>query len=387
MKYIETVVDVVNNVKKELGKNNWKEVTDRLQKLFPNKQLTTEGVRSTYRRHGKTLVNPDVTTTKTNDALKGNITLEDRLFPRIQKKTSVTAVAELLGVSEDNILLAVAKLQMQGHPRVRVWQEGGKTFVQNMKKAKEYGLLTDISEKWKNTSKISIGVVSDTHIGSEYANETALNHFYDLLQERGISIVLHAGDVFEGYNIKRPETFFNNVAVGFQNQLERGIAKYPKREGITTYMISGNHDEWYIQKGFADIVKTLSMTRGDLVFLGNSYAKIKVTPKIDITLFHPNDGSAANVYGKLQNFVSRAGVKLSKINILGHYHKLAWLYMNDVHAFYPASFQRQSSWMNLNNLRSEVGAIILNLTVNNETGELLALNFEHVDYNDYNEQS
>lgn len=123
------------------------------------------------------------------------------------------------------------------------------------------------------------------------------------------------------------------------------------------------------------------MSRPDIQFLGNSFARVWLTPELDLTLYHPNDGSSANVFGKLQNFLIRAGNKISKINILGHYHKLAWVNFNDRHALYPASFQKQSKWMNMNNLRSEVGAMIITLTVSKEIGELLTFNFEHFDYN------
>ena len=387
MKYRDAVIKVVNGVKEEFGKNNWAEVVERLKLLYPTKQITTEGARSTYRRHGGTLVNPTAVRAKKQDALGGKETLEDRLFPRIQRKAELSAVAKLLGVTEDDILLSVAKLQLDGFIRVKVWKEGPITYVQNIRKAKEFGLLTSLVDKWQHTSKLSFGVISDTHFSSEYTNEEALNHFYDLMVERGISTVLHAGDLSEGFKQTRVESFLGNKAIGFQQQVDYIEKNYPKRNGIETFVISGNHDEWYMQQGLADIVKTISKSRPDIKFLGNSYAKVQVTPKIEITLFHPNDGSSANIFGKLQNFIDRGGKKVSKINILGHYHKLAWLYKDDVHAFYAASFQRQSSWMNLNNLRSEVGAIILNLTVNSVTGELLALNFEHIDYNDYNEQA
>lgn len=385
MKYIDVVKKIVKDIQKEYGRNNWSEAVRRLQVLYPTKKLTTEGVRSTYRRHGDTLVNPTTTQTKKLDYLAGRETLEDRLFPRIQRKTELSAIAKFLGVTEDDILLSVAKLQMNGFTRVRVWKEGNTTYIQNVRKAKEFGQLTSIVDKWKNTSKISIGVVSDTHLGSEYTNEEALNHFYDLMVERGIPVVLHAGDLSEGFKQTRVETFLGNKAIGFQQQVDYISKNYPKRDGVETLVISGNHDEWYMQQGLADIIKTVSMIRPDIKFLGNSYAKVLITPKIEITLFHPNDGSSANIFGKLQRFIERGGKKVSKINILGHYHKLAWIYKDDVHAFYAASFQRQSSWMNLNNLRSEIGGLILNLTVNTETGELLALNFEHIDYNDYND--
>lgn len=379
--YINTVLKVTEEVKNEFGKFSWAEVAYRVKKLYPHKNITYEGVRSVYRRHGKTFKNPDVIRAKTNDTLAGRTNLKDRLLPRLRTKASINQLANYLNVPADHILLALTKLQLEGYSQIKIWSEGGEAFAQIFKRAKDTNNEYDISDKWKNASTITLGIISDTHIGSEYYNEEALNHFYDLMVERGIKTVLHCGDLFEGFKRARPEAFLNNKAIGFQAQLNYGERVFPKRDGVETLVISGNHDEWYMVEGLADIVKTFARIRPDVKFLGNSFARVWLTPKLDLTLFHPNDGTSSNIFGKLQQFLARGGDKRSKINILGHYHKFAYLKHDGMHAFYPASFQRQSNWMSRNNLHSEVGALILTLKVDTNTGDLLSLNFEFIDYN------
>lgn len=384
MKYRDTVLKIAEEVRnRNNGRNDWNEVSDRVRKLFPDKRVTPESVRGINRRHGKKHVDPNISSAKRADNLAGRESLEERILYRIKYKTDIKALSDILEVTVNEILLEVAKLQLKGFTGVKIWTEGKRQYIQNLRKAKEFGNEEDLIDKWHNSEEIVIGIVADTHLGSEYCDEESLNHFYDLAKERGIDTILHAGDIFEGYKNTRVETFLGNKAIGFQEQLEYGIKHYPKRDGITTYVISGNHDEWYIQQGLADIVKTFAGSRTDIKFLGNSYARIWLTPEVDITLYHPNDGSSLNVFHKLQNFINRGQDKVSKINVLGHYHKLGWISFNDIHGIYPASFQKQSKWMNMNNLRSEVGAIILTLKVDKDTGELLSLIFEHIDYNTY----
>lgn len=140
-----------------------------------------------------------------------------------------------------------------------------------------------------------------------------------------------------------------------------------------------NHDDFYIQEGLANIVKTVAVIRDDINYLGDDFARVWLTPNLDMTLYHPNDGSAANVHHKAQRFIENGGGKVSKINIIAHYHKTLWMKHKGSYALLSSSFQKQSNWMNQNNLTSNVGGYILNIKVDKE-GNLLALDTEYVDF-------
>ena len=89
------------------------------------------------------------------------------------------------------------------------------------------------------------GVISDTHYGSKYAREDVAEDLYDWFQTEGIERVYHAGNYIEG------EARFNRFdlieqAHGMQSQLNYFAENYPKRKGITTYLVSGDdHEGWY----------------------------------------------------------------------------------------------------------------------------------------------
>jgi len=88
------------------------------------------------------------------------------------------------------------------------------------------------------------GVVSDTHLNSKEQQLTHLNRMYDLFAAEGVSDVYHAGDITAGEGMFTGQVYeiFN---VGFDNQADYVIKHYPKREGITTHFITGNHDLSY----------------------------------------------------------------------------------------------------------------------------------------------
>jgi len=339
---------------------------------------SNDSIRSLYRFHYEDARNRHrINNASLIDRLSGLNYLEDRILKRIKKKTLVSALAELLEVTEDDILLTATKLKLSGHTNIKVFKEGNRTFIQLIKRFKRLDNEFDKTELWHGEKEITIGVVSDTHCGSEYHAKEELDKMYDIFEDRGITMVLHAGDLSEGMKKLRMETFLGNVAIGFNAQLDYVVRNYPRRKGITTYAINGNHDLWYLTEGLANFVNTVALVRDDIKYMGDDFARIFITPKIDITMFHPNDGSASNVFTKLQNFGDRGGNKLSKINIIGHYHKLGWIYYRDMHILYPGSFQKQSEWMNMNNLRSEVAGIILKMKIKDD-GSLKELIIEHV---------
>lgn len=44
------------------------------------------------------------------------------------------------------------------------------------------------------TGSFSVGLVSDTHLCSQYQQVTLLHKAYDIMKEAGVKFVLHAGD-------------------------------------------------------------------------------------------------------------------------------------------------------------------------------------------------
>lgn len=375
--FINDLILIVDDFKKQELSKFWKPALKQLKEKYPETYMTTDSIRWLYNRYSSDQQEIRKYRTEMLDLEDGLETLGERIMKRMKKRTELHWLAEYLNVSLEEILAEISLLQANGY-NVRIWKEGkNKLFAKSLPIVKEQFENLDLYDE--DLTEVTFAVLGDTHLGSEYSAEDELNDAYDIIESRGITQVFHGGDLSEGWKSFRHETFLNNKAIGFQNQLEYIVEHYPKRDGVTTYFIEGNHDLWVGKDALASLGKTVSMVRSDLKYLGAEFARINLTPYVDLTLYHPNDGSSANVFSKLQNFIDRGGQKVSVLNFIFHYHKVGMLQHRGVYGFYGSSFQRQSNWMNINNLSSYIGFWIITLKLNAK-GELIRMIPEYISY-------
>ena len=109
-----------------------------------------------------------------------------------------------------------------------------KPIIQNQEPARH-------EAKWDGTKVIKFGLMGDTQFGSKYAQITYLHDFYDLCEREGITDIYHTGDITDGLKMRVGHEYelYEHSADG---QLDDLVANYPKRDGITTHFITGNHD-------------------------------------------------------------------------------------------------------------------------------------------------
>ena len=113
---------------------------------------------------------------------------------------------------------------------------------------------------------IKIGFIGDTHLCSLYDDIPSLSHIYEIGEEKNIDLMLHAGDLIEGVlgidNFERhlkEDTYFG--------QMKYVIDRYPKYSG-KTYVVSGNHDDYFTMLTGKEIIDDISKERSDIVYLG-----------------------------------------------------------------------------------------------------------------------
>lgn len=343
---------------------------------FPSLAITVEGVRSHYRRLKEVRMH-QICQRKDDRRVGRNI--EQALIKQISAKRSVAYLAEKFAKSENEILAILTRLQLNGYNGLKIWNEDGAIMCQNSIKEmikstnKEFS-LADLYEG----RTIRVGIVSDTHIGSVHHAEKELNLVYDYFEKEGITEVFHAGDISEGFYTNRPTSISELTHVGFQAQLRKIIEDYPRRRGVTTYFITGNHDVTHMRNGFANIGETISMVREDLVYLGHNFAKVELTENLSMSLIHPTDGSSTTIGHKLQQIIEKNTFRRADIMLVGHYHKYCHLKHRGVHGWLLPSFEKQTGFMADNNLDSLVGALVLTIKVDAE-GKLLAISDEYID--------
>ncbi len=172
-------------------------------------------------------------------------------------------------------------------------------------------------------------VVSDTHFGNIHNQLHLLNELYQEAYNRGITTVLHVGDMTDGNYPNRPENPRQQFLHGFDEQVGYVADMYPEIDGMTTYYILGSHDETHYKNGQATVDRWLDATRKDMKFLGQDNGEITIN-KVKYVLDHPGGGSAQSLSYKPQKRIEILESHMKpKILLIGHYHKsYHFLYRN-----------------------------------------------------------
>jgi predicted phosphodiesterase len=224
-------------------------------------------------------------------------------------------------------------------------------------------------ELWTKPAEIHrYGVVADTHLCNRNERLDALNALYDIYQEEGIEIVLHAGNLIDGeFRYNRHEL----LAHGVEGQIVYAAYNYPERDGITTKFISAAcHEGWWAKDIGLDIGRRMENGlrehgRTDFEWLGHIERDLSLhddNPQAILRIFHPGGGMAYATSYPLQKHVETwHGGEKPSICIFGHYHKHGLFYPREVWSLIPGCVCDQTSFMRIKKLGAEVGGCILEI--------------------------
>lgn len=216
------------------------------------------------------------------------------------------------------------------------------------------------------------GLISDTHLGSKAEHLDDLNDFYDRLADRGIDLVLHAGDISEGWKVHRGQiNELKGEASGWDRLTEYVVNNYPKRPGIQTLFISGNHDHKLHRRTGLYFGERVAGRRDDLHWLGDSQARIIFDHEndIDLELIHPSGGQPYTVGYRLQTlYRERSLDQRPTIAAVGHIHGSMYAKTEGVHGFYAGCWKGATTYGKRKGNQSAVGGWIVTLEI--EDGEL-----------------
>lgn len=219
---------------------------------------------------------------------------------------------------------------------------------------------------WNGDRIIRFGAVSDTHLASKQQQITHLETFYDICQRDGIKDIYHSGDITEGVNMRQGHQY-EVFAQGSDDQEEYVIERYPKREGIITHFITGNHDHSSIKNSGHDIGRRIAEHRPDMHYLGTSNAKVLLTPNCTMELNHPLDGASYALSYTLQKSIdAMSGGEKPNILLNGHHHKALYLFYRNIHAFELGTFQSQTPFMRGKRIPAHMGGWIIELHVSED---------------------
>lgn len=184
------------------------------------------------------------------------------------------------------------------------------------------------------------GVLSDTHLCSVAERIDVLKMAYDEFERQGITVVFHTGDLTDGWKEYRNHINFVKVH-GDQAQAKYAIDHYPRKKGMTTYVIGGNHDDSYaaskidrlslVTHGFHHNGKDIE-GRNDIVYLGQYSHYIIFPQEIRIQLLHPRGGSSyARSYKQQKRSEDMNRNQRPDVQFSGHFHTHNYLFLDGTH--------------------------------------------------------
>jgi len=292
------------------------------------------------------------------DVKRTDLEFINKIYKYMKNDMPIETFMEKFHVSfaELNGILELCKLY--GKDIELVNENGTITFKKNVPKKAVYNKDSVSNEKLIHTELL---VVSDTHFGNIHQQLHLLNQVYEEAYNRGITTVLHCGDMVDGNYTNRPEQPRQQFLHGFDEQVGYVVDMYPKVKGITTKYILGSHDETHYKNDQATVNAWVSRCRPDMEYLGQDSAEVDING-IKIVMDHPGGGSAQSVSYKPQKRIEilESGCK-PKILLIGHYHKCYYFSYRNVRGFNVPCFCDKTQFQQKQGLSNAVGAYFIDI--------------------------
>lgn len=212
-----------------------------------------------------------------------------------------------------------------------------------------YTQSTDLSREMPKEGVF--GSISDTHLGSVADRLDILNEAYDEFKSLGVTHVFHTGDGTDGWTSYSGHGNFVKVH-GDQEQAKYFMQNYPRREGMKTLIIAGNHDLDSYKHTKVDRLSLVThgfwhegkeyLPRTDIVYLGQYHHTLILPDEVSISLIHPRGNNPySRSYG--QQKASEAMSKESRpdAQLSGHFHVQNYIVLQDTH--FMANFGMQDA--------------------------------------------
>ena len=258
----------------------------------------------------------------------------NKIYNMAKKGKSFLEICKTLELKDYEVIGLITVMHQEGYNIEFV--QGEIVILKNPKQTE------DVYEIPYNLEYLKLLLISDTHLGSKYDRLDILRYLYAKAEERGIQHVLHSGDFTDGRS-NRPEQVYELKEPSFEGQVNYCVEKYPTFSG-KTYVIQGNHDDWWYKSAGSEIVKSIADKREDIVYLGPDVADLKIG-KLKIRLFHGSGGCAYAKSYKLQKYLDSIPLA-ERPDILqtGHIHQSFYMKQDKTHCFQTSCLEDQTPY-------------------------------------------
>jgi len=296
-------------------------------------------------------------------------------------------LAQAINKSDKSVCTIIASLQRAGYPI-----EGPDEIAKHYKlqararSTPKRDINIDFGDYFHET--VTHGDVSDTHVGHGSELIEILHEAYDVFAKRGIKTVNHTGDITNGSPKHREHMKGEVLEFRATPLTNRVIAEYPKRDGVVTKMISGDHDRWFLDEVGYDLLDVIAQVRPDIVRMGIQQGEY-TEGKVITLLRHFNWGTGyAKSYkpqqvielGLLKEFEKETSLYKGKVLAVlsggGHVY-CAMLYKGFIFILLPC-LQGKTGFISGLGKISDVGFVIHSVTYSTE-GVLTRFSVEYFD--------
>lgn len=290
----------------------------------------------------------------------------------INKKKSFSAICEELKLQPYEIYGLAELLRMDGMA-IDIQQESIVKVTQPVPRRGIYQI--------PDTKPTDLLFVSDTHLGSKCDRLDLLGAAYKEAADRGITTVLHVGDISDGYYPNRPQQLYELKTIGADQTTDYIVDKYPHIDGIDTYFIAGNHDFTFVRNDGFDIGRAIDRQREDMHYLGPDVATVDIDG-IKVRLVHGSKGPAYALSYKLQKYAETIPEdEKPDILLQGHFHNSFYMYYQGMHCFQVPSTIDQTQFARSMGFKNEKGVWFCHLERDSK-GNIVTIVPELYDFND-----
>lgn len=306
--------------------------------------------------------------------------IDDRIFNLLRKDImTVKDLAEKVGTTQKDVKRILMALKGQG---ILLKNHGEGKWSIPKEPLNDRGIRLPYTSRPDNT--FVFGFTGDSHLCSKYERLDVLNDLYDRFELRGVDCVFHTGNWVDG------ECRLNRYDLhthGLDDQLDYLIENYPRKPFVTNAVTGDDHEGWWAKDMGIDVGqhlynKMLRAGRADWRNIGymEGYVDlVNYNSKVENSLLvmHPGGGTGYAISYRPQKIVEgMTGGEKPGVLLLGHYHKLSYNVIRNVHTIQTGCCEDQTIFMRKKGLEAHVGGGICSLTQDPKTGFIIGCQVE-----------